>query len=72
MPYCNHCNEYISVTEKTHNCRKAGLLNVDEDNSFITSAIIGAATDSAIIGGLLGGDMLGGMAGDLLDGDLFD
>ena len=72
MPYCKHCEDYVSSTITSHNCRKRGLLNVDEDDSFLVSAIIGAATDSTIIGGLLGGDMTGGLLGDLLDGDLFD
>ena len=49
-----------------------GLLNADEDDSFLVSALIGYATDSAILGGLLGGDMTGGIVGDLMDGDLFD
>lgn len=72
MPYCKHCNEYVSLSATTHNCRKAGLLNVHEDDSFMVSTIIGAATDSALLGGLLGGDFLGGILGDSLDGDLFD
>ena len=45
---------------------------VDDSGDFLTSAIIGAATDSAILGGLLGGSMAGGILGDLMDGDLFD
>ena len=44
----------------------------ESSSSFIASAVIGLATDSAIIGGILGGDILGGVTGDLLDGDLFD
>lgn len=72
MPYCKHCNEHISVSQRSHNCRRVGLLNVDEDDSFLVSTIIGAATDSALLGGLLGGDILGGILGDSLDGDLFD
>lgn len=72
MPYCKHCEEFVSKYDKTHNCRKAGLLNVDEDDSFLVSAIIGYATDSAILGGLLGGSFLGGALGDGLDGDLLD
>lgn len=45
----------------------------DTTGDFITSAAIGAATDSALIGGLLGGDIAGGIVGDLLNGgDLFD
>ncbi len=67
--YCKHCEEYVSSSETTHNCRKRGLLNVDEDDSFLVSAIIGAATDSTIMGGLLGGDILGAALGDLLGGD---
>lgn len=72
MPYCKHCEEFVSSNSTSHHCRKVGLLNIDEDDSFLVSAIIGAATDSSILGGLLGGDLLGGIAGDLLDGDLFD
>lgn len=72
MPYCKHCNAFVSSSSSTHNCSKKGLLNVDEDDSFLVSAIIGMTTDSGIVGGLLGGDFLGGMVGDALDGDLFD
>ena len=72
MPYCKHCNDFVSSSASTHYCRKKGLLDIDEDNSFLVSAIIGSVTDSALLGGLLGGDMLGGIVGDLFDGDLFD
>jgi len=72
MPYCKHCEEFVSSSATSHRCRKVGLLDIDEDDSFLVSAIIGAVTDSSILGGLLGGDLLGGIAGDLLDGDLFD
>ncbi len=68
--YCRHCGN--SVRGSTHDCPKAGLLDVDEDDSFLVSTIIGAATDSALLGGLLGGDIVGGLLGDLLDGDLLD
>lgn len=70
--YCKHCREYVSSEESYHNCKKKGLLNVDEDNSFLVSTLIGFGTDSAILGGLLGGDIVGGIIGDLLDGDLSD
>lgn len=72
MPYCKHCDAYVAEDQKTHECPKRGLLNVSEDNSFLISAVIGAATDSTLLGGLLGGDVVGGIVGDLLDGDLFD
>lgn len=72
MPYCRHCEEFVSAHAVTHECRKRGLLRVDEDNSFLVSAIIGAVTDSALLGGILGGDLIGGTIGDILDGDLFD
>lgn len=72
MSYCKYCEEYIASSATTHNCRKVGLLNVDEDDSFIVSTVIGVVTDSALLGGLLGGSLLGGVFGDLLDGDLFD
>lgn len=72
MAYCKHCEDYVSSSARTHNCRRKGLLDIDEDSSFLVSAIIGAATDSSLLGGILGGDMLGGIVGDLFDGDLFD
>ena len=72
MPYCKHCREFVYSNDSTHHCSKKGLLNVDEDDSFLVSTLIGLATDSAIVGGLLGGDLLGGILGDSLDGDLFD
>lgn len=72
MPYCKHCNQYVSESASSHECPKKGLLNIDEDNSFLVSAVIGMATDSALLGGLLGGDLLGGIVGDIMDGDLFD
>ena len=72
MPYCKHCGDYVSSSADTHDCRKVGLLDIDEDDSFLVSAVIGAATDSALLGGILGGDMLGGVLGDIIDGDLFD
>lgn len=72
MAYCKHCSDYVSSSETYHSCRKKGLLNVDEDNSFLVSTLIGMTTDSALLGGLLGGNMTGGILGDILDGDLFD
>jgi hypothetical protein len=68
--YCKHCGKKVSGS--THDCEKKGLLNVDEDDSFLVSTLIGYTTDSALLGGLLGGDPIGGIVGDLLDGDLFD
>jgi len=70
--YCKHCRTELPSATITHNCPKKGLLNIDDDDSFLVSALIGYATDSAILGGALGGDLLGGVVGDLLDGDLFD
>jgi len=72
MPYCRYCEDYLPSSIKRHHCKKKGLLNVDEDSSFIVSTLISAATDSALLGGALGGDLLGGIVGDLLDGDLLD
>jgi len=68
--YCKHCGK--EVVGSSHYCEKKGLLNVDEDDSFLVSTLVGLATDSALLGGLLGGNILGGVVGDLLDGDLFD
>lgn len=68
--YCKHCGK--RVYGNTHDCEKVGLLNVDKDDSFLVSTVIGLATDSALLGGLLGGDIIGGILGDSMDGDLFD
>ena len=67
--YCKHCGKEVSKHSTYHDCSKKGLLRVDEDDSFLVSAVIGAVTDSTIIGGLLGGDLLGGIIGDALGGD---
>lgn len=67
---CKHCDKTIKGSHYCHVAERD--IDYDDDNSFIISAIIGAATDSALLGGLLGGDLLGGIAGDLMDGDLFD
>ena len=70
--YCKFCGERVSRSDSFHDCSKRGMLHVDQDDSFLVSAVIGAATDSALLGGLLGGDIIGGVIGDVLDGDLFD
>lgn len=75
MSYCKHCEEELSdyELEHEHDCSKRGLLSVDKGDSFVVSAIIGAATGSTLLGGILGGDFLGGAVGDILEGDgLFD
>ena len=69
MSYCKHCGDKLSSSARTHSCRKVGLLDIDEDDSFIVSAIIGNVTGSGIVGGILGGDLLGGILGDVLDDD---
>lgn len=70
--YCKHCKEKLSSGTTVHYCEKKGLLDVSAGDSFLVSALIGYATDSAILGAALGGDITGGIVGDLLDGDLFD
>lgn len=73
MAYCKYCGEQVSKLDSYHECPKKGLLNIDRDDSFLVSAIIGGVTDSALLGGLLGGSLIGGVVGDLFgDGDLFD
>ena len=67
MPYCRKCGEYSSRA-LCSDCRE----DDDSSSQFITSAVIGAITDSALLGGLLGGDILGGTLGDMSDGDLMD
>lgn len=46
--YCKYCSE--QVYGDTHSCPKKGLLNVDEDDSFLVSAIIGGANRFCFIG----------------------
>lgn len=70
--HCKYCKEELDDDVESHDCSKKGLLNVHKDDSFLVSALIANATDSALMGGLLGGDMAGGILGDVLDGDLFD
>jgi hypothetical protein len=72
MPYCKYCRQRVPADASYHDCPKHGLLDLTEDNSFIVSAVIGAATDSTLLGGIIGGDIAGGLLGDILDGDLFD
>lgn len=66
---CDH-EDYINCERCTSTQRKrimeAKRMTGDsiDDSSFLTSALVGAATDSALLGGLVGGDLLGGMIGD--------
>jgi len=38
MPQCKHCRGYVPSLAKTHICKKAGLLDVRVDDSFLGSA----------------------------------
>lgn len=69
MAYCKHCKELVSERATSHNCTKVGLLNIDEDDSFLVSTLIGMATDSTLLGGMLGGSFAGAFLGDVLAGD---
>jgi hypothetical protein len=40
---------------------------VDHEDGFITSAVVGYATDSALLGVLVGGDITGAILGDLFN-----
>lgn len=44
----------------------------DSSGDFLTSAVVGAVTDSAILGTVVGGSITGAILGDIFDGDLFD
>lgn len=70
--HCKYCKEQILLVDNLHDCKKIGLLDINKDDSFLVSAIIGAVTDSTLLGGLLGGDFIGGILGDITDGDLLD
>lgn len=65
MSYSEQRNYRISTNSSTTSSNNNG--------GFMTSAIIGHVTDSALLGGLLGGDIVGGIVGDMFsDGDLMD
>lgn len=69
---CKVCKAEV-LPGNTHTCPRDNNRTFSyDDDDFLMSVIIGAATDSVLLGGLLGGDIVGGMVGDLLDGDLFD
>ncbi len=69
---CKTCKAEV-LPGTTHTCSQDNNRTFSyDDDCFLMSMIIGAATDSALLGGLLGGDIVGGIVGDMLDGDLFD
>ena len=76
MKKFKHIETGAVISEETYHSlmsfERAEYGEVSNSGDFLLSAVIGAATDSALLGGLLGGSFLGGMAGDLFDGDLFD
>lgn len=72
---CKHCGETIHSWQDEHRCSVTGRTysKDNDDGDFLLSAIIGYATDSALLGGLIGGDMTGGILGDVFNGgSLFD
>jgi hypothetical protein len=73
MNRCKYCKKPVYGSNTEHFCNVKGrVLSSSNDDDFLISMVIGAATDSSLLGGLLGGDMLGGIVGDALDGDLWD
>lgn len=71
MAYCKYCSGIVYDWQRSHDCPKKGIIQINDNSDFLVSAIVGMATDSALLGGILGGDISGGIVGDLL-GDLFD
>lgn len=70
LPYEVRRN-FVSTSSST--TPRRGDNSSSDLTSFVTSAAIGYATDSALLGGILGGDMGGGIVGDIFNGgDLFD
>lgn len=68
---CNQCKRRLY--DHTSNYCRCGARVRDDSGDFLFSAVIGAATDSAILGTVLGGSITGAILGDVLfDGDLFD
>ena len=62
----------LSTFQSLPSYEKGYYGEVNEQGDFLTSLIVGAATDSFLLGGLIGGSMLGGLLGDSLGDSLFD
>ena len=63
---CRACDKIVTGS---HYCEVERRRIEEDDSSFIMSAVIGYATDSAIVGGLLGGDFVGGFVGQAIADD---
>lgn len=51
--YCRDCGEYIDYNDEREICDCGTRIRNSGSDDFITSAVIGAVTDSALLGGLL-------------------
>ena len=68
---CKHCKKEV-MTPHYCNVAKKNITEKDDDD-FLLSVAIGAATDNALLGGMLGGNLTGGLVGDMLNsGDELD
>lgn len=73
-------NSGVLVSEREYNnmsySEQQNYRRTDSSNNssrdFLTSTVVGAITDSAILGTVIGGSITGAILGDVLDGDLFD
>ena len=67
---CKHCDKTVTLPHYCTTARR--VIEENHTNDFLTSALIGAVTNSALLGGLLGGDIIGGIVGDFLNGGSID
>jgi hypothetical protein len=61
-----YVKNYFKHRENTGQTKTTNV-SVDNDNSFVESAVIGYMTDSTAIGTIVGGNMVGAMVGDALN-----
>lgn len=72
MKQCKLCKQTVSQGQ-SHRCPNRGDSQFTyDDDDFLTSFVVAAATDSALVGVAAGGDIAGALLGDALDGDIFD
>jgi hypothetical protein len=61
---CKYCG--TKVTGR-HSCPEYGrVIEFDDDDSFLLSAVVGFATDSTLTGALVGGDLMGAAIGEMI------
>jgi hypothetical protein len=68
---CRHCGETV-YPRTGHYCEKLSQNFYADDDSFLVSLVVAAATESTALGTLVGGSLTGALVGDALNGDIID